>query len=342
MGSKKKNKHTSAAAKGKGKSGASKSRPARRKASIKPPKIDSAALAVLNAAKLKELYITMVKCRVLAEHMRSVQLGGAFSGLEATLVGAGAHVLPQDCIALEQGGYVASLIKGTPLHSILARSKDLDRATSVNMDTVLSLAKEMKGKGAVTLMFCMRNPATLVFRPDTMALAATQRLPMVCLVESSFDTRIDLPNQHASGPYVGADPTFYPRIPVDGNDVVGVFRVAQEAIRRAREGHGPAVIECLTPRAHTAAEGTDQNASAQYTADDPLSFMEHYLRRRDMWSDEWAQSTVANFSQALKEASSSNANLTASETQFDNVYSTDGRAPRVTAAAAPQNMVPTA
>jgi TPP-dependent pyruvate/acetoin dehydrogenase alpha subunit len=341
MGTKKKNKRDGVAAKGKGKSGKPKSRPARRKALPKQPKIAGAALAVLNSDKLKELYVTMVRCRMLAEHMQSVQPGSAFSGLEATLVGAGAHLLPRDCIALEHGGCVASFIKGTPLHLILARSKDLDRATSVNMSTVLSLAEEMKGAGAVTLMFCMRNPDTLMFQPDALALAATQKLPMVCLVESSFNSRLELPNQHASGPYVGADPTFYPRIPVDGNDVVGVFRVAQEAIRRAREGHGPAVIECLTSRANIAAETIDDRDSAQYTADDPLFFMEQYLRRRDLWSDEWSQAMVADFNRALKEASSTKENLTDRETRFDNVYSADGRTPRATAASVPQDMVPT-
>ncbi len=103
------------------------------------------------------------------------------------------------------------------------------------------------------LMFCTHNPETLTFDSAAMAVAATQKLPLVCLVESSLDSPLELPNQVASGPYIGADPAFYPRIPVDGGDVVGVFRVAQEAIRRAREGHGPAVIECLTARSSTAA-----------------------------------------------------------------------------------------
>ena len=158
---------------------------------------------------------------------------------------------------------MASLIKGTPLHSILARNKehqigngsgkavlkhDGNDVTALSMETVLSLSAEMKSQGAVTLMFCTHNPETLIFDSAAMAMAATQKLPLVCLVESSLDSPLELPNQVASGPYIGADPTFYPRIPVDGCDVVGVFRVAQEAIRRAREGHGPAVIECLTAR----------------------------------------------------------------------------------------------
>jgi TPP-dependent pyruvate/acetoin dehydrogenase alpha subunit len=183
------------------------------------------------------------------------------------------------------------------------------------------LAAEMKGKGAVMLMFCTHNPEMLTFDPAAMAVAATQKLPLVCLVESSLDAPLELPNQIASGPYIGADPSFYPRIPVDGCDVVGVFRVAQEAIRRAREGHGPAVIECLTARSSTAAKNESEGASARYLAQDPLVFMEQYLRRRDLWSDEWSQSITAGFNRQLNEVGTSLENPAEGESEFDNVYS---------------------
>ena len=65
----------------------------------------------------------MVKCRMLAERIQQSKhkQAHAITGLEATLVGAGAHLQPQDFIALEHGGFLASLIKGTPLPVILAR-----------------------------------------------------------------------------------------------------------------------------------------------------------------------------------------------------------------------------
>ncbi|HXA84505.1 MAG TPA: thiamine pyrophosphate-dependent enzyme, partial [Candidatus Dormibacteraeota bacterium] len=161
-----------------------------------------------------------------------------------------------------------------------------------------------------------------------MAMAATQKLPLICLVESSFDSRLELPNQIASGPYVGADATFYPRIPVDGADAVAVFRVTQEAIRRAREGHGPAVIECLTLRGSATEQTTDANSPTQYTAQDPLEFMEQYLRRRDLWSDQWSQSLIEIFNRELDQALTCLENVADSEEKFDNVYSSDDRTPR--------------
>ena len=355
MPRKKKNQSAATSRQHKGKSPKVKTKPAgkpsAKKTSAKKKNTQPEILPVLNEAKLKELYATMVKCRMLAQQMQGDHTrssGNSVVGLEATLVGAGAHLLARDCIAMEHSSFVASFIKGTPLHSILARNKehesanggtnaipstnDRHSAASLSMKTVLALAAQMKNDSAVTLMFCTRNPETLIFDPAAMATAATQKLPLVCLVESSIDSPLQLPNQVASGPYIGADPTFYPRIPVDGCDVVGVFRVAQEAIRRAREGHGPAVIECLTAR--TDAHDESPRSSAQYLAQDPISFMEQYLRRRGLWSDEWSQSIVEEFRRQLEEAAAALANPAATESQFDNVYSSDVRTPRPAAASA--------
>jgi TPP-dependent pyruvate/acetoin dehydrogenase alpha subunit len=357
MPRKKKNKSAATAKKQKGKSSGTKFKAAReqsaKKSSPKKQKAEPEILPVLNAEKLKELYAIMVKCRILSQRMQSARKenrsGNSVLGFEAALVGAGAHLLSKDCVAMEHSSFVASLIKGTPLGSIFARNsehqsngageavaskRDGDTAAALSMQTVLSLAAEMKGNGAVTLMFCTHNPETLTFDSAAMAVAATQKLPLVCLVESSLDSPLELPNQTASGPYIGADPAFYPRIPVDGCDVVGVFRVTQEAIRRAREGHGPAVIECLTARSSTSTKNEAERSSTQYLAQDPISFMEQYLRRRNLWSDEWSQSIIEGFKQQLSEAATLLEDPSATESQFDNVYSSNARTPRPTAASA--------
>jgi TPP-dependent pyruvate/acetoin dehydrogenase alpha subunit len=344
MPRKKKNKSAASTKKHKDKTSNAKSKAVRKR---RAKKQEAEVLPVLNAEKLKELYATMVRCRMLAERVQSNHTEittGNVSGFEATLVGAGAHLLSKDSIAMEHGGFVASLIKGTPLHSILARNRGQQTdgtgkaATSkhngdvLNMKTVLALAAEMKNKRAVMLMFCTYDPETLAFGSEAMATAAKQKLPLVCLIESSLESPLELPNQTASGPYVGADPAFYPRIPVDGSDVVGVFRVAQEAIRRAREGHGPALIECLTARSNAAEKNTSK-PSAQYLAHDPLSFMKQYLRRRDLWSDQWSQLIVEGFNRQLDEATLLK-NPADAEPDFDNVYSSDARTPRPAAASA--------
>jgi pyruvate dehydrogenase E1 component alpha subunit len=300
-------------------------RPAKRKPSAKKKKAIAAVMPVLDAGKLKDLYSTMAKCRMLAERIYGnpslgAQPGQLVSGLEAMLVGAGAHLLQQDGVALEHGGSIASLIKGTPLRMILSRSVmasgDLTGAPELTMKTALTLAREMKGRGAVTMMFCPKGTGTLAFEPEAMGLAAAEKLPLVALVETSFDVETET---HDAAP-AAVDSMYYPRIMVDGCDVVAVFRVAQEAVRRAREGHGPALIECVAAQKDGLASDNGAGVSAQ---NDPLVFMEQYLRRRMLWSDEWSRSMVAAFTRELDEAIAAAPGAAGYDSQFDNVYSGD-------------------
>jgi 2-oxoisovalerate dehydrogenase E1 component len=46
-----------------------------------------------------------------------------------------------------------------------------------------------------------------------------------------------------------------PGVEVDGNDVTAVHRAAGEAVRRAREGRGPTLLECRTYRIRAHCEG---------------------------------------------------------------------------------------
>ena len=299
-------------------------RPARRKPSSRKKQAQTPVTPVLDAGRLKDLYSIMTKCRLLAERMygdphTNAQPVGFAPGLEAMLVGAGTHLLPQDCVALEHGGFIASLIRGTPLGMILSRPKaggDSVSTQELTMTTALKLAREMRGQGAVTLMLCPASTEVLAFDAQAMRDAATEKLPMICLMETSFETKI----QAQDAAPVAVDSAYYPRITVDGCDVVAVFRVAQEAVRRARQGHGPALIECVLARTNKMAGASGNDASRQ---DDPLAFMEQYLRRRELWSDEWARSIVTGFTHDVEQALASRHVPSGIDDPFDNVYSSD-------------------
>jgi TPP-dependent pyruvate/acetoin dehydrogenase alpha subunit len=71
-----------------------------------------------------------------------------------------------------------------------------------------------------------------------------------------------------------------PIIIVEGSDSVAILRVIQECARRARQGHGPALIQCTRPSA------------------DPLEFLEEYLRKRNLWSDVWLERLEVEIRQA--------------------------------------------
>jgi|SRR5579884_1615086 len=287
---------------------AHKKNPTRKKQSEKP-------MAVLNSQNLKKLYALMMKSRMLDKQTNSTEIKYTIFGFEAALVGAGAHLQAQDCVAMEHSGFIASMIKGTPLASIFGRAQSTDRVHAIkdlNMTRVCDLARELKGKGPAMLMFSPHDSGTLVFEREAMALAAKEKLPLVCMVEKSLAIEeAGKPNKTA----YRANSAFYPTIAVDGGDVVAVFRVTQEAFRRAREGHGPALIECFTSRANQMQESMKQSL-----AQDPLAFMEQYLRKRKLWSNQWAQKMSASFTGELKKALDPSLGEK-TEIPFDNVYS---------------------
>jgi pyruvate dehydrogenase E1 component alpha subunit len=153
-----------------------------------------------------------------------------------------------------------------------------------------------------------------------MRLAGAQKLPIVFIIENSSGVENSSGTENSSRTEStgngarGVDKDLSARarafgfagITVDGNDVVAVFRVAQEAIRRAREGHGAALIECKTSRWSEQSENSIGHPAASQAEDwkskDPILFMENYLKRRDLWSDEWKQNVVHDFGKELGEA----------------------------------------
>ena len=88
-------------------------------------------------------------------------------------------------------------------------------------------------------------------------LAAIWKLPVLFVCENNqFATEV--PFAYSAGnPDVASRGAVYgmPGIAVDGNDVLAVRAAAGEAVRRARAGDGPTLLECRTYRTRPHAEG---------------------------------------------------------------------------------------
>jgi 2-oxoisovalerate dehydrogenase E1 component len=88
-------------------------------------------------------------------------------------------------------------------------------------------------------------------------MASIWKLPVLFICENNqFATEV--PFSYSSGnPSVGSRGAAYgiPGVTVDGNDVLAIYGVAQEAVARARDGGGPTLIECKTYRTRAHAEG---------------------------------------------------------------------------------------
>jgi TPP-dependent pyruvate/acetoin dehydrogenase alpha subunit len=70
-----------------------------------------------------------------------------------------------------------------------------------------------------------------------------------------------------------------PGVTVDGQDVVAVYEVVQEAVKRAREGDGPSLVECKTYRFEGHALG--EEAFIRDRAYRPAEEIEEWKSERD-------------------------------------------------------------
>ncbi len=85
---------------------------------------------------------------------------------------------------------------------------------------------------------------------ESLNFAAHRRLPIIFVCENNFySSHLALLERRAQDNILqAADAHGLPGVRVDGNDVVQVWRVARQAVGRARAGEGPTLLECRTYR----------------------------------------------------------------------------------------------
>jgi pyruvate dehydrogenase E1 component alpha subunit len=107
-------------------------------------------------------------------------------------------------------------------------------------------------------------------------LAAVWRLPVLFVVENNgWGLSTPTHEQYACEHLADRGPGYgMPGVVVDGQDVLAVWEVADLAVRRARAGDGPTLIECKTYRYH--GHASSDNPRRYRTADE-----EEQARARD-------------------------------------------------------------
>ncbi len=128
---------------------------------------------------------------------------------------------------------------------------------------------------------------------EALNFAAVVRAPVVFLVQNNgYAISVPLRKQSAAFSLASkANGYGMPGVQVDGNDVLAVHRAVGEALRHARRGEGPTLIEALTYRLepHTNADDDRRYRSVEeveaWRDRDPLPLMERYLVRHGLFGD---------------------------------------------------------
>jgi pyruvate dehydrogenase E1 component alpha subunit/2-oxoisovalerate dehydrogenase E1 component alpha subunit len=114
----------------------------------------------------------------------------------------------------------------------------------------VALTFKQRGQDRVGMVYIGDGATSTGAFHEGVNLAAVMRLPLVIIVENNgwaYTTPTRL--QSAVKAFVDKAPGYgIPGVQVDGNDMLGVYGVARDAVERARAGQGPTLIEVITYR----------------------------------------------------------------------------------------------
>ncbi|MEW2359446.1 pyruvate dehydrogenase (acetyl-transferring) E1 component subunit alpha [Spirillospora sp. NPDC029432] len=157
-------------------------------------------------------------------------------------------------------------------------------------------ALRRKGEDAVVMAFVGDGGTSEGDFHEALNYAAVLGAPVVFLVQNNrYAISVPLAKQTAAPALAYKGIGYGVRSEqVDGNDLVAVLAVLDTAVRRAREGGGPFLVEAHTYRmdAHTNADDPTRYRRAEeveeWESADPIARLETYLRGRGLLGDDGA------------------------------------------------------
>lgn len=133
-----------------------------------------------------------------------------------------------------------------------------------------ALAAKYRGDGAVAICFVGDGASNQGTFLESLNLAAVWNLPAIFVVENNgYAESTSRDYAVAVDSYVDRAAGFgLPGVTVDGLDFFAVYEAAGEIIKRAREGGGPALLECKMVRMYGHFEGDQQTYRAKGELED--------------------------------------------------------------------------
>jgi len=276
-------------------------------------------------SNLLQMYETMVRIRRFEDtiHIRFLQgtLPGTvhlYQGQEAVAVGVCANLRKEDVVASTHRPHGHAIAKGVSLNSIMAElygkatgccrgkggSMHIGDASvgmlpaiaivagGLTIATGCALAFKLQKKDNVAVAFLGDGASNEGDFHEALNMAAIWNLPVVFVCENNLygaSTHVDLVMKTED---VADRASSYgmPSAIVDGNDVLAVHECVGKAVKRARSGAGPTLVECKTYRigGHSRSDANayrDKQEEKEWLARDPLPIAQNNLKAMGALSD---------------------------------------------------------
>jgi 2-oxoisovalerate dehydrogenase E1 component alpha subunit len=269
-----------------------------------------------DAAEILRMYAAMTRVRVFdakaVNLQRTGQLGTYPSclGHEATHVGVGAAMQPQDVLAPVYREFGTQLWRGVSMAEILlywggdecgndfaGPRQDFAWCVPIATQTLhaagAALAFKIRGEPRCALAYIGDGGTSEGAFYEAINLAGARALPVVfVIVNNGWAISVPVSAQTAAQTLAQkAVAAGIPGVQVDGNDVIAVREVVGDALDAARRGAGPSVIEALTYRLsdHTTADDASRYRPAAQLHEawslEPLLRVRRYLVESGAWDE---------------------------------------------------------
>src|SRR5712692_2052099 len=290
------------------------------------------AMPGLSAERMLSLYRFMQLGRAFSNKIIALQRQGrattfgSLLGQEATAVGLAAPLQPQDWLATSYREIASLLVRGLPIATLVYAFRGFTPehypreihclpiqiviGTQMLHAVGLAMAAKIAGDPAVAVGVCGDGATSEGDFNEALNFAGVFQAPVVLVVQNN-GWAISVPrNRQSAAPTFAARGAGFgvPSVLVDGNDILAVYDVMQQAVERARSGQGPTLVETLTSRigAHTTADDPtryrDPVEVEAWRAKDPIVRFQKFLVRRDLLNEERIRQVVEEVEEEVNEA----------------------------------------
>ncbi|MDH3499159.1 MAG: thiamine pyrophosphate-dependent dehydrogenase E1 component subunit alpha [Acidimicrobiia bacterium] len=219
-------------------------------------------------------------------HAHTLAKGVAMTGVMAELLGRENGIL---------GGKGGSMHLTSAKHNMMGSYAIIGAHMCIANGTAWSA--QMRGTDQVTVCFFGDGTTNIGAFHEALNMAAIWKLPVVFVCENNLYMEYTPIDYITAVPHPAADRACaygLEKIVVDGNDADAVYLVARDAIRRARSGGGPSLVEATTYRhgGHSRADPGKYRPAAELEAwlgRDPIPMYHQRLLRIGVSEAELAQ-----------------------------------------------------
>ena len=285
-------------------------------------------------------YVNLVRqvderCRRLFKQARFQGTFFSAVGQEATVVGPCYGLRPDDFIGIQHREIGAVITKGMPIKYLMAqlfaRKDSPDRgkshpchygwkpmgivtpASTIAAQTVIvtgsALAWKIQKKDNVAVAFVGEGATSNGVWHEALNFAGVHKLACVFVVQDnlwaeSVPKSLGVPVENVAD---RAKAYGFPGVTIDGNDLLLTYETSREAIRRARRGEGPTLIEMKTYRwyGHSEIDPANYRTPEEveyWKKNDPVPRYERVLMERGVIDEAYKQATRERIEREIEEA----------------------------------------